>query len=171
MNIKIQKTIDDLHKLVSDLTKSNEVFRQTINERVDKAQKIVDAKHHPINFEQEILQVAQLSITKAIESSLASPYGPLQKLVDSVISEYSGSLKTIMSEGLGNVIDLESFKKSIADAFCHKIARRIVSSNDAIVDSFLNDMKSDMTLKAKMTLALSNVLADGFNRATTANDE
>lgn len=158
MTAQEQKTIDSLYQLLSDIKRENNEFKTQITQNVDGINKKVDAKLFPVTLEQDILSVTQSAIQGAIKESLTKYDSPLVKLVTAVVNERSVQLKQIISESFDDVIKMDEFKESIRDGFSHKVARTIISNNDGLFEKVSNDLKQDSVFKAKMSLAVSNVI-------------
>lgn len=77
-----------------------------------------------------------------------------------VVDEHSHELKEIISESFSQVIKTDDFKKSIVNAFSHKVSRAIISNNDGLFDKVSNELKQDSIFKAKMSLAVANVVEE-----------
>ena len=118
----------------------------------------------PANLERDILQTAQNSISKAVETVLVGYDSPLTKLVKIVVEQNSSELRQIISDSFSSVIKKEEFKKSILDAFSHKVARTIISNNEGLFDKVSNELKQDSVFKAKMSIAVANVVEECLNQ-------
>lgn len=153
-----QQAVDSLLKAVQDLRQENIKFREDVKLTVDSINQKTEKKHTPIYLEQDILKITQQSIQDSIKSSLSGYGSPLLKLVAEVVNENTIELKEIISSSFKSVIRTEEFKKSIIDAFSHKVARTIISNNNGLFDKVSNELKQDSIFKAKMSLAVSNVV-------------
>lgn len=161
MTAKEEKTVEQLLNVVSKLETENRKFREDISKLVEVINDKVEKKHTPINFEQDILSTTQTAISSAISKVLCDDYNsPLKKLVNIVVDEHSHELKRIISESFSQVIKTDDFKKSIVNAFSHKVSRAIISNNDGLFDKVSNELKQDSIFKAKMSLAVANVVEE-----------
>ena len=158
MTTSEQKTIDNLLKVVQDLRTENAKFREDVKMQVDSINNKTEKKHLPIYLEQDILQVAQQSVSDAIKSVLSGYNSPLSKLISLVVDENSQALRTIISDSFTQVIRKDEFKQSIVNAFSHKVARSIISNNDGLFDKVSNELKQDAVFKSRMAIAVSNVV-------------
>ena len=109
------------------------------------------------------MSVTQNSIQAAIKESLTKYDSPLVKLVTAVVNEHSQQLKQIISESFDDVIKMDEFKEAIRDGFSHKVARTIISNNDGLFEKASNELKQDSVFKAKMSLAVANVVSECLN--------
>lgn len=117
------------------------------------------------NLEKDILTTSQQAINNAIKEALGKYDSPLIKLVSQVVAENSTELKSLISDSFTKVIRTDNFKESIVNAFSHKVARTIISNNDGLFDKVSNELKQDAMFKAKMALAVAQVV----NECLTTN--
>lgn len=159
MTVKEQQTIDNLVKLVHSIKDENEKFRENVKLQVESMNSKTEKKHLPIYLEQDILKSVQLSIDVAIKKVLQDDYNsPLKKLIVSVVDDNSDELRNLISDSFTQVIRRDEFKQSIVNAFSHKVSRSIMSNNDGLFDKVSNELKQDAVFKAKMSLAVANVV-------------
>lgn len=158
-----EKSINDLHKLLYEIKTENNSFREKLTTEVTELKSRVDKKHLPVNLEQQILETAQNAINTAIAQSLTGYQSPLIKLVTNVVDENSKELRQLISDSFTHVIRTDEFKNSIISAFSHKVAKTIISNNDGLFDKVSNELKQDSIFKAKMSLAVSNVVEECLN--------
>lgn len=109
---------------------------------------------------EQVLQAAQLAVASSIKEALTKYDSPLIALVKSVVNENTAELRKMISDSFVQVIRTDDFKKSIVDAFSHKVARSVISNNDGLFDKVANELKQDATFKAKMALAVANVVEE-----------
>lgn len=99
-------------------------------------------------------------MNESIKSVLTAYNSPLSLLVKSVVDENAKELRAIISDSFRLVISTDEFKQSIVNAFSHKVARTIISNNDGLFEKVSNELKQDAVFKAKMSLAVSNVVEE-----------
>lgn len=160
MTTNEQKTINQIHGLMSDMRAENQAFRDSVMQLINNATDKVEKKHLPIYLEKDILQVVQQSINDSIKAVLTGYSSPLNKLITEVVNENSVELKSLISDSFTKVIRTDEFKQSIVSAFSHKVARSIISNNDGLFDKVSNELKQDAVFKSKMSLAVSNVVEE-----------
>ena len=160
MTTKEQQTVDTLFNAIQELRTENGKFREDVKQQVETINTKTNTKHLPISLENEILKITQTSINDCIQKALLNYESPLVKLVKSVIDENSVELRRIISDSFTQVIGTTEFKQSIVNAFSHKVARTIISNNDGLFDKVSNELKQDSVFKAKMALAVANVVEE-----------
>jgi hypothetical protein len=167
MTTKEQQTIDNVFKTINDLRTENTKFREDVKLQIETINAKTEKKHLPIVLEQDILKTTQLAINESITKVLAAYDSPLIKLVKSVVDENSNELRTIISDSFTQVIKTDEFKQSIINAFSHKVAKTIISNNDGLFDKVSNELKQDSIFKAKMSLAVSNIVEECLKEKQT----
>lgn len=155
-----QASLNELKALVNSLRTENANFRADIKAQVEAINTKVEAKHMPIQFENDILRNVQIAVGDSIVKALTAYDSPLVKLTNSVISGRTEELRKIITDTFDSVIRAEEFKASILNGFSHKVARTIISNNDGIFDKVSNELKQDVKFKAKLTMAVANVVED-----------
>jgi hypothetical protein len=160
MNKEEKELLEKSNKMLENLIKSNENFKNEITTLINTMNGKVEQKHIPIHFENDILSTVQSSLNKAIEAVLTGYNSPLLSLVSTVINSHSNQLKEIISSSFNQVIQTDDFKKSIITAFSHKVAKTIISNNDGLFDKVANELKTDAIFKSKMAIAVSNVVEE-----------
>ena len=148
-----------LENLMVELKAQQRTQSKEIEDRVSTLAKQIE----PISLEKDVLKAVQISIDKAIVSTLTDYSSPLKKIINEVIIENNKELKSLISDSFQKVIRTEEFKQSILNGFSHKVARTIISNNDGLFDKVSNELKQDASFKAKMTLAVSNVVNECLN--------
>lgn len=154
---ELQKQLDEQKLLIA-------ADKQARNAEMEELKKGLAQKQEPIQLEREILSIAQKAIGEAIKNTLTGYSNPLTKIVSSVVEENAVFLRQLIAESFNQVIKTEDFKQSIVDAFSHKIARSIISNNEGLFDKVSNELKQDPTFRAKLTLAVANVVEECLNK-------
>lgn len=155
MTSKEQQSVD---ALLNAIRTENAKFREDVRIQIDTINIKTNNKHLPIYLEQDILKTAQQAIGDSIQKVLTTFDSPLLKLVKSVVDENSLELRALISNSFTEVIRTKDFKQSIVNAFSHKVAKTIISNNDGLFDKVSNELKQDSIFKAKMSLAVANVV-------------
>ena len=149
-----QNALDQIFAVVSEMRKVN----QALTDKVLKLQSAVEKKMEPVNMQDQILAASIGAVQASIQKVLTDYNSPLHILTKGVIESNSGELRRIISDAFSQVIRTEDFKRSIVDAFAHKVARTVISNNDGLFDKVSNELKSDAVFKAKMIAATASVV-------------
>jgi hypothetical protein len=110
------------------------------------------------DLEKEILDKVKDSIAEAISSSLVGYNSPLSILSKKVIDDNFDDIYGIMNKAFKSVIRTEEFEKTILQEFEHKVAKMLVGQMSGHVEKAVNNIRQDPRLKAKMILAIENII-------------
>jgi len=111
-------------------------------------------------MEKEIVQVAKAAIVKAIETELVGYNKPLSKFVDHVLEQHRADFIRVIDEEVSGVLDAESFRIELRSALNEKLARVLVSRLGGELEKQVNELKANPETRAKITIALSQVLSE-----------
>lgn len=154
---------EELENLIKELSATKREFQSKIDsviESINQTKAEIHKAKSPANMESDILVAAQEAIAKSIKEVLSGYNSPLAKLTLEVINSHSSELKQIINDSFSSVIKTEDFKTSIVNAFAHKVSRTIISNNDGLFDKVSNELKQDSVFKAKMSIAVANVVEE-----------
>jgi len=160
MTVEEKKLFESLNITINGLIAKNIQLHEDVSKQIEAINTKVETKQVPVHLESRIVDAVQQTIGDVISKALLEYGSPMKKLVESVIGEYSADLRQIISDSFNRVIKTDEFKASIVAAFSHKVARTIISNNDGLFDTVSKDLKRDAIFKAKMSLAVSNVVEE-----------
>lgn len=109
-------------------------------------------------LEEQILSQAKSAVSKSINKELTGYNKPLTNLTEKVIDKHKDELFGIFDRAFSKVISNESFEKEVHSAFNHKIARVLVSQLEGSVDKAVNAIKNNPKMKARMILAIEEII-------------
>lgn len=92
---------------------------------------------------------------RQLKDSYASP---ARNVVDRVFEELSGEYEEVLREVLKEIIADKKFKEAVKEEFRHKVAKLLVSDLSGSVEKAVNKFRQDSTLKARMILAIENII-------------
>lgn len=156
-----QKTINELTALVGSFIRKSEEEKQSLLAKVSELEKRLERS--PTELEPRILSTCQSAISDAIKNVLTGYNSPLSALILSVVNSHSAELRDIINGSFEQVIRTEDFKKSILEAFSHKIARGVISGQQGLFDQVANELKQDAVFRSKVTVAIANVVNECLN--------
>lgn len=159
-----QKTVNDLHKIASDLRLSNEALRQEFDKRLKEVENKVEQKHIPLNLESEVVRSVQASIQKSFTDALGGYNSPLQKYAINVVSKYQESIESVFDEVVQEAIKTDEFKQRVREVLLHKIAKTMISGIDGSVDKVINQMKQDSVFRSRLTLSVNGLVDEFINK-------
>lgn len=110
-------------------------------------------------IEEQVSNTITEALHEAVKAKLASGYhdSPLNKMIDSVVVSRLPELRAIIEEAIDAGLK-GSLKKELQEAIKHKLARVLVSKMEGEFESQANDLRSNPETRARIVLAVSNVL-------------
>lgn len=156
-----QKSINEVHALMTTIREENRKFREDINSQVTTTNKQVAEKHIPIVLETEIHYAINSSITKVLTESLGGYGSPLTKYAQNVVQKHQTQIEAIFDDVVQQAISTDEFKLRVRETLLNKIAKVMISGVDGSIDKTVNLMKQDAIFRSRLTLSV-NTLVDEF---------
>lgn len=110
------------------------------------------------NLEQKIITSAMGALGKSIETELIGYNKPLSRLTERVIMEHESELFNLINGEFSELLDNDLFKQELKSALNAKFAKLLVSRMSGEIEKRVNEMKSDPVSRAKVTVALSEMI-------------
>lgn len=108
-------------------------------------------------LESQILTAARDGIHKAIESCLGGYNSPLHKVIEQVCTARGDLLKTLVDDAFSEVLS-GSLREGLKQALSHKLAKILVSKMEGEIEKRVNDLRSNPTTRATITLAVEQAI-------------
>lgn len=115
-------------------------------------------KEKMTEFDQKILSVMQESIHQVVKERVGGYNSPLNPLINDAFKVHETTLRNIIYESMGEAIATVDFKKAVKEAFYHKVARSLIEGVSGSIDRSINLFKQDPVIKAKMVLAIEEII-------------
>lgn len=112
-------------------------------------------------LEKKILMECRTAVSQALKTNLTGYNSSFQKIVNEVVDNNRKQLKSIVQESFSKTIQSDEFSESVDNAFKHKLAKILVSKLEGSVEKAVNTLRSDPTIRAKMVLAIENIIKEG----------
>lgn len=109
-------------------------------------------------LEKELKQVIQSGLHAAIASKLGGYNSPLDAVLKDVFARYDGEIRTLLVNSIQSAMTDEDFRQRIADAVRSKLAKTLIDRFGGELEKQVNALKSDPTTRAKITLAIEEVV-------------
>ncbi len=107
----------------------------------------------------QVLQVAIEAIQEKVIERFSSSYNsPLNKLIDECFTEHEGILRKIVQDTLTGVFGDVQFKVIVKEEFMRKVAKNLIGKMEGTVERAADKLRQDETLKARMILAIENII-------------
>lgn len=95
---------------------------------------------------------------EGVKSKLTGYNSALDKVVESAIQRHTPLLDSLLSEGLQSCLNDVEFRQSIASAVRHKLASTLIQRFGGELEKQVNVLKSDPTTRARITLAIEDIV-------------
>jgi hypothetical protein len=95
------------------------------------------------------------SVKKCFESSYNSP---LEPLIKTALGKYNDKLRAMLEDGIASCIDDKAFRDNIAAAVRHSLAKTLIQRFGGEMEKQVNVLKSDPTTRARITLAIEEIV-------------
>ena len=111
------------------------------------------------NLEEEILNATKTILINGIKS-LDGYNNPTKSLVNSVIKEYEPSISIIFKDAIEKTIRSDNFKEVLQKLIAQRIVRELVGQSESSIARIVQKMKQDETFRARLTLAIDNIVTE-----------
>lgn len=109
----------------------------------------------------ELLELAKAGIReKVLERFTTSWSSPINKMADDVVAAHSIEIKLLMEDCLAQVTKSKLFKDTVKEEFIRKVAKSMVGKLEGTVEKAVDKLKNDPTLKARMIIAIENLIKE-----------
>jgi molybdopterin biosynthesis enzyme MoaB len=111
--------------------------------------------------EDKILQSAEHAVYESITKALVNDYrGPIKDAVDAVCTKHQSRLIELTEKAYLSVLEADGFGEAIQQAMKDKVARALVSKFGGEIEARVNELKSDPSTRARITLAIAEIIRD-----------
>lgn len=122
-----------------------------------------------LNLEEEILNATKTILINGI-NALDGYNNPTKSIVSSVIEEYEPSIRLLLKNAIENAIHDNNFKEILQKLVSQRIVRELVTQSEGSIARIVQKMKQDETFRARLTLAVDNVVTE-FTTKDYKNDD
>ena len=112
-----------------------------------------------LNLEEEILNATKTILINGIKS-LDGYSNPTKPIVISVIKEYEPSISIIFKDAIEKTIKSDNFKEVLQKLIAQRIVRELVGQSESSIARIVQKMKQDETFRARLTLAVDNIVTE-----------
>lgn len=113
-----------------------------------------------INAEQLLENAIRDGIREGVKSRLSNHYGssPMDKLIDFCINARSEEFRTLLDDSLKSCLNDIEFRETIAASVRSTLAKTLVQRFGGELEKQVNTLKSDPTTRARITLAIEEIV-------------
>ena len=98
------------------------------------------------------------AIREGIKAKMAGYNSPLDKLVSDTIAAHSGEFRNLLDDAIAASMRNEEFRIQIVQAVNHSLAKTLVQRFGGEIEKQVNVLKSDPTTRARITLAIEEIV-------------
>lgn len=113
-----------------------------------------------INADEVLENFLKDSLREAVKARFSGYNSPLDKLITEAIGRHSNSLTELLESSIEACILSEDFRANIADAVNKSLAKTLIQRFGGEVEKQVNILKSDPTTRARITLAIEQIVKD-----------
>lgn len=108
--------------------------------------------------EKAILETVKSAVHESVLKTLTAYNNPFDTIVRSVIEAHSDELKEQVDTMLNGIFKDKEFKAILKEEFQHKVAKTLVAKLEGAIEKGVNSYQQDPTLRARMVLALEEIV-------------
>lgn len=111
-----------------------------------------------IDADKIILDSIREGLRDGIKGKLTNYNSTLSKTVDDAIEQNKPALTTLVSDAVKTALSETSFRESVIDAVRSQMSKTLISKIGGEIEKQVNALKSDPTTRARITLALDEIV-------------
>jgi hypothetical protein len=93
-----------------------------------------------------------------IKDKLSGYNSPLDKMLSAAFEKHKEALHTLLTESIASCVHDAHFRGDIAQAVRHSLAKTLVQRFGGEMEKQVNVLKSDPTTRARITLAIEEIV-------------
>ena len=113
-----------------------------------------------IEFQQILMLSIRDGIREGVKSKLTGYNSPLDKIIESAFLTQKEGIRDLLEEGISKCLSSEAFRHDIQQAVNQNLAKVLVQRFGGEVEKQVNALKSDPTTRARITLAIEQIVKD-----------
>ena len=114
-----------------------------------------------LTFEQQIFQQIKHGLKDAVAAKLGGYNSPLDGMIVQVVKANETSLVELLDGAVRGMVSDESFRDEIVSATRTKLAKTLVDKLGGEIEKRVNDLKQNPTTRARITLAIEEIVKGG----------
>lgn len=102
-------------------------------------------------------------LREGVEAKMKSSYdNPLDKMIKSAIDNHGERFRDLLSRSLTSCLGDKDFREEIAVSIRHTLAKTLISRFGGELEKQVNVLKSDPTTRARITVAIEEIVKSKF---------
>lgn len=111
-----------------------------------------------VNIEHLVTDAFRAGLQKMLEQQIGSYNNPVAKIAEQILAAHADQIRVLLEDAVSNALSSKVLKSDLREAFGHKVAKLLVSKLEGEVEKRVNDIRSDPIMRAKMLLAIEQVV-------------
>jgi hypothetical protein len=108
-----------------------------------------------MTLENTVFDIVKNAIGEHLNKQLVESYrSPLDPFLNAAIARNAPAITALYENAVAEAIGKADLRPALVEAFNHKLARLLVSRFEGEIEKRANEMRSDPTFRAKVTLAI-----------------
>lgn len=121
-----------------------------------------------ISLEDQVFNAIKDGIREGVKAKLNGYQSPLDKMIAEVLTKYDSLFRSLLSTSIESAMLNDEFREQIATQIRHKLASVLVARFGGELEKQVNVLKSDPTTRARITLAIEEIIKVKQTLAATA---
>ena len=113
-----------------------------------------------MDHEQVLVDAIKEGIREGVKNKFSTYGGPIDKLLKEVVEQHDAPIRSMLFAAIESAIGNENFREEIAAAVRHKLATILISRFGGELEKHVNILKSDPATRARITLAIENIVKE-----------
>lgn len=107
----------------------------------------------------KIIQAVWDGVRDGVKNKLSGYGTPLDKLLSDILTENAEKFRVLIGDAISTAVDDKSFREEIKSAVRSNLARLLVARFGGELEKQVNALKSDPATRARITLAIEQLVA------------
>ena len=113
-----------------------------------------------INADEMLLNALRDGIRTAVTDKLKGYQSPLDDMIKRSIEKHRTAFQGLLDDAIGKCVNNDEFRTHIAQAVNSNLAKTLIQRFGGEVEKQVNALKSDPTTRARITLAIEQIVKD-----------
>lgn len=105
-------------------------------------------------------QAVRDGIREGIKTRLTGYNSPIDKLIAGALDKYGSEIRELLEDSIRSCVMAEDFRKNITAAVNENLTKILIQRFGGEVERQVNALKSDPTTRARITLAIEQIVKD-----------
>lgn len=101
------------------------------------------------------------AIREGVKTKMNGYNSPLDKLLEAAVKKHSDKFRQLLEDAIGSCVLEETFRDEIKQAVHRTLAKTLIQRFGGEIEKQVNVLKSDPTTRARITLAIEDIVKQG----------